>query len=1052
MNRILRMIASMICMVMLGIITLSSTVQAQDNAQNNDDLQVFLPLIAAGGDTIPTPPNNDFLPTENTQLAGGILNYDNFTLPTGITVTVAQSTTLEIAGDTTINGTLLADCTALTIKGQGNLALTGGIDNRCSDISAPPAPLTIVVSGTVQIGTGETPAQIESSGDIVVTNDSTLSDWEFDVLPEQRSATSLPPVCSAAADTVWDTTLPDSPATIRFLADGADPDGGPVSHQWDFGDGSPVVAGADILHSFMLTGTHNVTLTTTDDEGDSCQATLGINIDNGIAEQLPTLPALQMQPADLVVAVGEEVDFTQVALDAQDEVLTHTWSFGDGSTADTITGTHSYNTPGRYTIELTVTDSSGEQRQATAAIYVYAESATAAAVTAPTLICGVANPAGVNVINQVQITNPAPAGPGRDGRDLTWRMRGNTMIARGVRIYGQDGGDGEDQTRVGTARGRRGGDGGGIKVQVAGELTVCAGVTLWAGDGGNGGDATATANPGRSARAFGGKGGNAGPHALFVARRGITFEEPTVTVNGGNGGHGGNATATGGDGENRCTTAQDGGNALAVGGNGGTTSKAAVARGRVNGTANATLTGGLAGDGGSADATGGNGGNATCANEARGGKAGYARARGGNGGNAFLTGRWRRYTVDPAAYRAGDGGEATATGGQGGTGTALAAACVAATASGGDGGFANADGGDGGRGRHDGEGKAGEATGGNGGDAKAIGGDCTDCKAGGDARATAGDGGNAESRAGRRTPAANKAQSTAGHGGDAAAQGGKGGDCPECPGGKGGDGGEARATGGDGGNARGSSATRVGGNGGEGDATGGEGGKGANCCGPPHLQGGNGGDGGEAISRAGEAGTPSGNVGGNATKGGDGGDGGDGIGVGLGGAGGIGDGKPNFIPSGLPGADGALCPVPTVTPTPTPTVVDPTPPPDPTVTPTPTETPIPDPTPPPVERIVVTTSSPRVTPGQPIDVVIKLEGPDGEVVDTPEFFELMIQLMSESNPTGILLPVQYVGDGRYHLLLTLQEPGHYWFVAILRRLDNDSLLQSEPVWVEVVGR
>lgn len=1063
MKRRQRTLWTTVLIALFTAMLLFTTAQAQEGAQPNvdpqaTDLVVYLPFIAAGN--APAAAGNDFTPTTNTELAGGTLTFETFTIPAGITVTLGQSTTLQIDGDTVVNGALIADCIPLTINGQGNFAITGAIDNRCTDENAQPAPLKIVVSGTLQIGTGDQPAQIESSGDLIISNAPTLRDSDFNLLPEQQSAGPMAPVCSAVADTIWETTFPDDPGAIRFFAEGIDPDGGSVTHRWDFGDGTPETSGADLLHTFTLTGTHTVTLTTTDDEGDTCHATLGINIENGTIEQLPTQPAVQMQPIDLVVAVGEVVSFTATAVDSQDETLTHTWSYGDGTIDTVVTGTHSYATAGRYEVGLTVADSNDENQQANAWLYVYEESQPntpfmAAGNTAAAPICGVANPAGVNVINPAQITNPPQAGAGKDGANRTWRVRGNTMIARGVQIYGQDGGDGADQNRVGTARGQRGGDGGGIRVQVAGELTVCAGVTLWAGHGGDGGDATATATPGNSARAIGGRGGNAGRETLFVASRGITFEEATVTIDGGDGGDGGTATATGGNGQDKCTTAQDGGNATAIGGHGGRASKAAIARGRVTGTANATLAGGLGGFGGAADATAGNGGNADCAGTAHGGDAGYAYARAGNGGHAFLSGRWRVYTVAPTAYQAGDGGEATATGGKGGIGTATGAACSAATASGGNGGFARAQGGNGGRGRHDGEGSAGKATGGNGGDSKATGGDCTLCKDGGDAKAAGGNGGNSEAKAGRRTPAATQAQSIAGHGGDATAQGGRGGDCPECPGGKGGNGGEAAGTGGDGGNARGSRVTKVGGNGGEGDATGGEGGDGAECCGPPHLQGGNGGDGGKAISRAGAAGTPGGNVGANATKGGDGGDGGDGIGIGVGGAGGLGDGKPVFIPNGFPGLDGELCPVPTPTPTiddptpqPTATVGDPTP--IPSETPMPTETPTPDPTTPPVERIVVTTAATRIAPGQPIDVIVKLEGPNGEVVDAPEFFELVLQVMSEFNPTGITLPVEYIGDGCYRVIFILEQPDQYWLQAILHRLDNNTFLQSEPLLIEVI--
>jgi len=99
---------------------------------------------------------------------------------------------------------------------------------------------------------------------------------------------------------------------------------------------------------------------------------------------------------------------------------------------------------------------------------------------------------------------------------------------------------------------------------------------------------------------------------------------------------------------------------------------------------------------------------------------------------------------------------------------------------------------------------------------------------------------------------------------------------------------------------------------------------------------------------------------------------------------------------------------------------------------------------------VITTAATRVAPGQPIDVVIKLEGPDGEIVDAPEHFEVMLQIMSESNPTGATLAVEYIGDGCYRVIFVLEQPDQYWLQAILRRLDNNTFLQSEPILIEVV--
>ncbi|WNG21013.1 M14 family zinc carboxypeptidase [Cystobacter fuscus] len=53
------------------------------------------------------------------------------------------------------------------------------------------------------------------------------------------------------------------------------------------------------------------------------------------------------------------VNFTDASTDADGTIATRAWSFGDGSTATTTHPSHTYATPGSYTVTLTVTDDKG---------------------------------------------------------------------------------------------------------------------------------------------------------------------------------------------------------------------------------------------------------------------------------------------------------------------------------------------------------------------------------------------------------------------------------------------------------------------------------------------------------------------------------------------------------------------------------------------------------------------------------------------------------------------------------------------------------------------
>ena len=70
--------------------------------------------------------------------------------------------------------------------------------------------------------------------------------------------------------------------SVSFDASGSrDPDGGELSYEWSFGDGSDNVTGPSVNHTFSSVGTYNVTVNVTDDEGNSALKTKQIEIKDG---------------------------------------------------------------------------------------------------------------------------------------------------------------------------------------------------------------------------------------------------------------------------------------------------------------------------------------------------------------------------------------------------------------------------------------------------------------------------------------------------------------------------------------------------------------------------------------------------------------------------------------------------------------------------------------------------------------------------------------------------------------------------------------------------
>lgn len=331
---------------------------AAELSRPEQSYQLYLPLV------IRSAPLN---PTADLELAGGFYTFESVNIPAGVTVTLLGDTTLQVLNDATINGSLVADCFSLTVQAQGNLIVRGTVDNRGSDPAGNCGDLTLHTNATLTLGTATNPANIQSDGGLDIANATDLPEWEFDVLPDQRSTNPLPPVCAAISDTLSDTVLAGFPIEVSFSGQGADPDGGPVSYTWDFGDGG-TANGPDSLHTFTTWGQFEVTLTVTDDENQSCQASLRLILDDNDNHN-PLTPAGYAGPFDLVVAIGEEALFESVAFDNQDENLSYEWDFGDGTPASSQPNpSHLYTAAGRYPITLTLSDPAGHTTNLTSAI------------------------------------------------------------------------------------------------------------------------------------------------------------------------------------------------------------------------------------------------------------------------------------------------------------------------------------------------------------------------------------------------------------------------------------------------------------------------------------------------------------------------------------------------------------------------------------------------------------------------------------------------------------------------------------------------------------
>ena len=166
----------------------------------------------------------------------------------------------------------------------------------------------------------------------------------------------------------------DSGAPVTFSSSSSDPDGSIASYAWDFdGNGTTDATGATVSRSFAHSGTPNVTLTVTDNEGATRSTSHSLTVRN----RAP-LADFGMSATD--VPSGDAITFTSMSADPDGTIASYAWDFdGDGTTDATgPTATRSWAHTGTPMVTLTVTDDQGAKRSASHRVAVHNRPPTAA--------------------------------------------------------------------------------------------------------------------------------------------------------------------------------------------------------------------------------------------------------------------------------------------------------------------------------------------------------------------------------------------------------------------------------------------------------------------------------------------------------------------------------------------------------------------------------------------------------------------------------------------------------------------------------------------------
>jgi PKD repeat protein len=126
-----------------------------------------------------------------------------------------------------------------------------------------------------------------------------------------------------------------------------DPDGSINSYVWDFGDGT-TGSGAIVSHTYPSGTPYTATLTVSDDSAATASRSRTVEPN-----------ARPFAYAD-VTCDGRTCRFDgSPSRDYDGTIVSHIWTFGDGTAGSGVTVVHTYATPGIYPVTLTVTDNEG---------------------------------------------------------------------------------------------------------------------------------------------------------------------------------------------------------------------------------------------------------------------------------------------------------------------------------------------------------------------------------------------------------------------------------------------------------------------------------------------------------------------------------------------------------------------------------------------------------------------------------------------------------------------------------------------------------------------
>lgn len=175
----------------------------------------------------------------------------------------------------------------------------------------------------------------------------------------------------------------DATTNFALISESSDGDGKILTYLWDFGDGQSSSL-PRAAHSYATHGTYNVLLTVSDDWGATGNASFLVTVVN-----IP--PAVSLRAKASAADVGASIGFDASGTGDPDDPATalgYRWEFGDGKTASGMSVEHSYASPGKYVVRLTVDDGAGGSTSKTITVTVREKAAPQAGWQLPAVAAG----------------------------------------------------------------------------------------------------------------------------------------------------------------------------------------------------------------------------------------------------------------------------------------------------------------------------------------------------------------------------------------------------------------------------------------------------------------------------------------------------------------------------------------------------------------------------------------------------------------------------------------------------------------------------------------